>query len=66
MGAVRRYWLHGLPRIVVVFITTGTLTVGLFLFFNLLSLLAVDEVPAANLLVGVGLDQACQSPEQSE
>jgi len=34
MGAVRRYWLHGLPITVVKFIATGALTVSLFLFLT--------------------------------
>ena len=55
MGAVRRYWLHGLPLAVVIFLTTGELTKGLLLFLDFLSLLAVDKIPAADLLVGTGL-----------
>ena len=55
MGAVRRCWLHGLPLTVVIFLTTGTLAVGLLLFLGFLPLLPVDKVPVADLLVGTGL-----------
>ena len=66
MGAVRRCWLHGLPFTVVIFITTGTLTVGLLLFLDFLPLLPVDGISAADEVVGTVLDHASQSPEQSE
>ena len=55
MGAVRRYWSHGLPLTVVVIVATGSLPVGLLLFLDFLPLLPVDKVPVADLLVGTGL-----------
>ena len=57
LGAVRRYWLHGLPLTVVVIVTTGTLTVSLFLFLVSLPLLPVDGISAADDIVGAGLDR---------
>jgi len=35
--------LHGLPRIVVIFITAGTLTVGLHLRYSTFSAAAIDQ-----------------------
>ena len=58
LGAVRRYWLHGLPLAVVIFITAGALTESLLLFLDFLPLLAVDGISAADMLVGTGLDHA--------
>ena len=58
--------LHGLFLVVVVFITTGSLTKGLLLFLDFLPLFPVDGIPAADMLIGAGLDYASQSSEQSE
>ena len=58
LGAVQRYWLHGLPLAVVIFITAGALTESLLLFLDFLPLLAVDGISAADMLVGTGLDHA--------
>ena len=55
--------LHGLPRIVVIFMTTGTLTVSLFLFLDFLPLLTVNGIPAADMLVGAVLDHTGKSTE---
>ena len=49
----------GLPLVVVIIITAGALTEGLFLFLNLLPLLAVDGMSAADEVVSAGLDHAC-------
>ena len=46
--------------------TTGALTKSLFLFLDLLPLLPVDGISAADEVVGAGLDHTSQSPEQSE
>ena len=58
MGAVRRYWLHGLIFIEVVFMTTGALTKSLLLFLDFLPLLPVDGISAADMMIGAGLDHA--------
>ena len=46
--------------------TAGALTKSMFLFFNLLPLLAVNGISATDKVVRAGLEHACQSPEQSE
>lgn len=58
--------LHSQFHVIVVILTIGALTVGLFLFLDFLSLLAVNGISATNMLVCAGLDHARQSPEQPE
>ena len=55
--------LHGLPLVVVIFMTTGALTVSLFLFLDFLPLLAIDRISAADKVVGAGLEHTSQSTE---
>ena len=62
-GAVRRSWLHGLSLVVVMFITSGSLTVGLLLFLNLLPQFSVNGISAVDMLIGAALDHAGQSPK---
>ena len=48
---------HGLLIVAVICMTTGSLTVGLLLFRDLLPLLPVDGISAADDIVGAGLDR---------
>ena len=66
VGAVRRFPLHSLFHVIVVILTIGTLTVGLFLFLDFLPLFAVDGISAVDMMICAVLDHTSQSPEQAE